>query len=245
MPGPTLARDQRSAFYIEDRDLFIEQLKDEIATVPAAAARKNAQPAIRLNGTSDILWERVHSDIFTDFPNIQFYDYTKVRVRVPSFTSGLLGSKAWPSNYHLTFSGDGSQSDRAKAVLNQGGNVAFVFWPDLPKSWLGFSVIDGDTHDARFLDPDGTIVGLRAKGIARVDTDGFVVRCCPHCGSAADQMRLVEMTEDTHRQMIHECAKCGYRKTSRWILPQSSKCGKVSDRVKKAGETTIQLRLSC
>jgi hypothetical protein len=35
-------------------------------------------------------------------------------------------------------------------------------------------VIDGDAHDARFLDPSGVIVALAAKGRAKRDTSGFV-----------------------------------------------------------------------
>jgi hypothetical protein len=37
-------------------------------------------------------------------------------------------------------------------------------------------VIDGDANDLRFLDPTGVIVGLKAKGAAKKDTSGFVVR---------------------------------------------------------------------
>jgi hypothetical protein len=45
----------------------------------------------------------------------------------------------------------------------------------LPKAWQGKTVIDGDEHDARYDDPQGVIVGLRAKGQAINDTTGFVV----------------------------------------------------------------------
>ena len=47
---------------------------------------------------------------------------------------------------------------------------------ELPVSWNGFGVIDGDTHDLRFLDRHklGLVIGLRAKGRAKKDTHGFV-----------------------------------------------------------------------
>jgi hypothetical protein len=51
-----------------------------------------------------------------------------------------------------------------------------VFWPEVPQSHWGKPVIDGDKHDARFLDQAGTIVGLKAKGQAKKDTTGFTVR---------------------------------------------------------------------
>lgn len=217
MAGPTRARDQRAAFNIEHRDLFIEQLKDEIGRLRQTATRQGTQPAVRLNGTSDVLWERAHPDLFAEFPDVQFYDYTKVGSRMSACTE----SSEWPENYHLTFSGDGSKPNVSQRILQKGNNVAVVFWPELPEQWWGFQVIDGDVHDARFFDPRGVIVGLRAKGIARVDLGGFVVRPCPHCGPAADQMGFIESTEGTHRLVQHCCEACGHTAESRWILPHA------------------------
>ena len=37
-------------------------------------------------------------------------------------------------------------------------------------------VISGDDHDLRFTDPHGKIVGLEAKGKAKQDNSGFVVK---------------------------------------------------------------------
>ena len=59
-------------------------------------------------------------------------------------------------------------------VLDRGGNVAVVF-EELPKTYGGFEVIDGDEHDLRFLDASPRIVGLLAKGRARSDITGFRV----------------------------------------------------------------------
>ena len=65
-------------------------------------------------------------------------------------------------------------------VLAKRGNVAVVFdtkvGHPLPRRYLGARVIDGDLHDLRFLDPRGVVVGLRAKGLAKADQSGFVVR---------------------------------------------------------------------
>ena len=127
-----------------------------------------------------------------------------------------------PRNYHLTFSGDGNKPEDVREVLASGKNVALVFWPILPATWLGREVIDGDTHDARFRDNTPRIVGLRAKGFARVDIDGFVARPCPRCldGDETGQgLKLIGVKEDTHRTTVHECATCGYRHRSRWMLP--------------------------
>jgi hypothetical protein len=50
-----------------------------------------------------------------------------------------------------------------------------VFKNDLPETWKGFKVIDGDKTDERFLDEKGVVVGLKAKGDAKKDQSGFVV----------------------------------------------------------------------
>ena len=50
----------------------------------------------------------------------------------------------------------------------------------MPRLWQGWQVIDGDTHDCRFLDPKPCIVGLSAKGPkAKADTSGFVIHVKP------------------------------------------------------------------
>jgi hypothetical protein len=109
-----------------------------------------------------------YTNIFEAFPNVQFYDYTKV-----------LGRKVQGiSNYHLTFSAaDGNDGDVTKAI-SQGYNIATVFGikktVPMPELYLGTPVYNGDESDLRFLDPKGVIVGLYAKGKAKKDTSGFV-----------------------------------------------------------------------
>jgi hypothetical protein len=53
--------------------------------------------------------------------------------------------------------------------------VAAVF-SELPETYLGKPVINGDESDLRFLDAQGVIVGLVAKGKAKKDKSGFVVQ---------------------------------------------------------------------
>lgn len=170
------ARIRKTRAYFEDRPTFMAALAKDIAKLVTLATRHGLKPAIRLNGTSDIPWERVPvtatiPNLMALFPTVQFYDYTKRANR-----TGL------PSNYVLTFSlAEGNDADAAKA-LDNGMNVAAVF-RTVPE-WFRFNnpvgmgrverVIDGDQHDLRFLDPKGVIVGLYAKGNAKRDTSGFV-----------------------------------------------------------------------
>ena len=50
-----------------------------------------------------------------------------------------------------------------------------MFRNKLPSMFKGLKVIDGDTHDMRFLDEDNVVVGLKAKGKAKKDYSGFVI----------------------------------------------------------------------
>jgi hypothetical protein len=157
------ARIRKTQLFFSDRDTFMEQLEQDIKLGIKQAAKLGLTPVFRLNGTSDLSWEKY--GIIEKFPGVQFYDYTKV-----------LGRKvAHLPNYHLTFSAaDGNDADVARAVA-QGLNVAAVF-DSLPSEYMGREVINADETDLRFLDPKGVIAGLKAKGRAKKDTSGFVRR---------------------------------------------------------------------
>ena len=164
------ARIRKTKMFFEDRDAFMEQLEKDINLGIKQARKLGLTPVFRLNGTSDLAWEKYKlkgsdKNVFEMFDNVQFYDYTKV-----------LGRKiAHLQNYHLTFSAaDGNDADVAKAV-SAGMNVAAVF-DKLPSEYMGREVINADEHDLRFLDPKGVIAGLKAKGRAKKDTSGFVRR---------------------------------------------------------------------
>lgn len=170
------ARIEKTQFYFRDRVAFMAQLVKEIAAFQRKAARKGLIPCVRLNGTSDIPWERVpcerdgvwHENIMCAFPNLQFYDYTKRDNR-----------RNLPVNYHLTFSlADGNEHNAAKAARN-GLNVAAVYRTAVypVRDHIGgvaMPTVDGTETDLRFLDPQGVIVALCAKGKAKYDTTGFV-----------------------------------------------------------------------
>ena len=166
------ARIAKTKFFFEARDQFMAQLIKEITAFVKSAEKKGFIPTVRLNGTSDIPWERVavtyegtsFSNVMELFPTVQFYDYTKRHNR-----------RKIPSNYHLTFSLAEDNQENAKIALENGMNVAVVFrTPNFPISYLGRPVIDGDDSDLRFLDGNMNIVALKAKGKAKKDITGFV-----------------------------------------------------------------------
>lgn len=162
------ARIARTKMFFEQREKFMIQLMREIEKFLRKAKRLNLTPVIRLNGTSDIRWENIpvhqYPNIFAAFPNIQFYDYTKLPNR-----------RNLPKNYHLTFSLHEANENFALNALDNNMNVAVVFRnKNFPKTFMNRKVINGDESDLRFLDPTNVIVGLKAKGRARHDTTGFV-----------------------------------------------------------------------
>ena len=176
------ARDKRAALYLADKNRFLERLRWELAELCDEAELQGMIPAVRLNGCSDIPWELEHRDLIEEFhaDGLQFFDYTKIASRYRGFLTEKRTAwrDRWPENYHLCFSLSEHENNVAQAIefLGAGGTVAIVFWPYKPEMWNGFPVLDGDRHDARFLDPAGVVVGLSAKATARDDLSGFVVR---------------------------------------------------------------------
>ena len=158
------ARIRKTVAFFFDRAQFMYDLHQDIKKAVKFAERKGLTPVFRLNGTSDLSWEKYDMlpglNVFECFPTVQFYDYTKV-----------LGRKvAHIPNYHLTFSkADGNDADCQEALM-QGMNVATVF-DEIPKG-----MYSADETDLRFLDPKVGVIGLKAKGRAKKDYSGFVIR---------------------------------------------------------------------
>lgn len=159
------ARIRKAQEFQADPIKFVKLLSEDVEWLVRTAKTRGLIPAIRLNGTTDVEWER--HGIMQDFPDVQFYDYTKWPATQ---------RKNLPPNYHLTF----SFSEKANAGIQalawkaRGVNTAVVFNNTLPPRWKPLDsmdyfldVINGDESDLRFTDPVGVIVGLKTKGSAR------------------------------------------------------------------------------
>ncbi len=143
-----------------------------------SARKENKTIYVRLNGTSDLDFDKILKLSFRpslqDFSNLKFYDYTKDKVRARVQASSMHPN--WVDNYKVTYSRSEKSTDvELISLLNEGVNVAVVFKHELPFKYLGFPVINGDATDLRYNDAKGCIVGLKAKGLAKKDTSGFVV----------------------------------------------------------------------
>lgn len=168
----------KTKWFFTERETFLAQLVKNIEALERKAKRLKMIPAIRLNGTSDIAWEKIavtrngktYPSIYEAFPKIKGYEYTKILGRKKAL--------ALP-NCHLTFSLSENNDKEALQALEQGYNVAVVMKvrpkDKKPKLWSGYPVINGDENDLRFLDKKGGhIIALSAKGKARKADLGFV-----------------------------------------------------------------------
>ena len=162
------ARIKKTEAFRDDPVSFVDQLALDVNKAIKKASKLGVKLAVRLNGTSDIAWENMRGSagksLMELFPEVQFYDYTK------------LPNRKVPSNYHLTVSYSAANDAYASKVNKTSHNIAVVFRDStLPDYFLGRKVINGDRDDLRFLDDTGVIVGLYAKGKAKQDSSGFVV----------------------------------------------------------------------
>lgn len=164
------SRLRKSLYFILFKNEFMSHLEKEIGRLEVNVSKQNKKLVLRLNGTSDIQFENIKLslglNIFGRFPDVQFYDYTKVVTRLPKLVNN--------PNYYVIFSASEDNDVNVKTALSLDFNVAMVF-DKIPTSHNGIEVQSGDTHDFRFLDPKrGIIMGLNAKGKAKKDTSGFV-----------------------------------------------------------------------
>jgi len=172
--GTNSVRESRKAkarMFMSERQTYLRHLEKQIARLVAKAAREDLTPCVRLNGSTDIAFERMRlgtsrQTLLERFLDVQFVDYTKVSSRFKNI----------PANLSLTFSRSETNESECLELLAQGHNVAVIFGKGLPETWHGYTVINGDLHDLRHKDPKGVVVGLSPKGHkAKRDTSGFVL----------------------------------------------------------------------
>lgn len=168
------ARAAKTLFFYENQRAFMLSMCADIWTESRRAERLGLELLVRPNGTSDIPYENIKIDgltIFQMFPNVQFYDYTKHPGR------NLTGKTA--GNYDLTYSFSMLTPKQISIkglsnTANQRTAVVFQNRSDIPESFRGWPVIDGDDTDVRHIEPQQVVVALYAKGKAKKDYSGFV-----------------------------------------------------------------------
>lgn len=126
------------------------------------AAIASGDHRVRFGVADDVRWELVAPCLFDREPRA--YAYTKWSPEQRPSTDAL------PITYSATREGGRWTPSSIAETVGRGDNVAVVFrvtrGHELPATWHGADVIDGDVSDDRWSDPRGVIVGLRAKGAA-------------------------------------------------------------------------------
>ena len=167
------SRIKKTKLFFEDRNFFMNWMIFEINAAKRKAQKLGYVLSVRLNNTSDIAptdFVLNGRNILEIFPDVQFYDYTKVESRVELMKQY--------SNYDVTFSYNGYNMDTCKKLLLQKVKVAMVFKDLVPLKFMGYDVIDGDAYDMRYKDLDPTIIGLKFKKVRNKINDNvkFVIQ---------------------------------------------------------------------
>lgn len=137
----------KTRLFFANREVFMRIMIHEIEKERKKAEKNGTFFSIRLNCTSDInpiAFTLEGKNILEIFPDVQFYDYTKVPSRI------AVAEKY--SNYDITWSIDGSEKNREIGLefLKNGGRVAVVYGEnDMPKTWYGYECGNGDETDYR------------------------------------------------------------------------------------------------
>lgn len=170
------SRIKKTKMFFNDREFFARWVIRDIEAGIRKANKLGYKFSVRINNTSDISPELLYikvdgvkKNVLELFPEVQFYDYTKVASRL------RLMNKY--DNYDLTYSFNGSNMETCLQLLTSGIKVAMVF-EHKPDSFMGFKVIDGDLYDMRYKDTAGTIIGLKFKKVRnKPDIENtFVIR---------------------------------------------------------------------
>lgn len=168
------SRTNKTEYYLNDKKVFINQLSNELLKIANKSIKQDKKIAIRLNGTSDqdfiaLIKKYNNLDLLNSdqFKNLVFYDYTAILGKIKKYIN---------TNYSLTLSRKEDNENEILEALKLGGNVAAVFRDDLPTTYKGYTVVNGDSSDLEMIYNKNVILGLKAKGDAKKDKSGFVIQ---------------------------------------------------------------------
>jgi len=189
-------------FWYTQPIVFLRLLIAEIRIHSKRARLKGKKFYVRLNGMSDIMWERyLYVDkLVRSEPGFGgLYDYTKhsyfSRVGMaPRIPGGVI----FPKNYALVYSWDEKKkaNQYASEWMLNGGSISVVYPVTQQHQADGMTdrfdfVVDGGLNDCRFLDPARSMVLLYSKG----NLAGEVRTSLEQCGNQDDlltPMRVIK-----------------------------------------------------
>lgn len=156
-------RKKKTLEFLKDRKRFLEKCSIELNYLEELANDQGLKLTCRMNMFTDVDYYKYKIDgksIYEKHPTIQFIEYTKHYNKL-----------SYLPNLHITYSYDKEYHEEALNVLKRGDNLSVIFPDILPNEWNGYRVINGDTHDLRFLDPKNVVVGLKYKNSMKKGVD--------------------------------------------------------------------------
>ena len=165
------ARQKKTEFLLNDKIGFINQLKKELSNYNKRCIKNNKKGFVRLNTISDYPFYK--TGVMTENPDLIFIDYTKIAKRL---------TEKLPENYFLIFSFSGREqyTNQVRIALKTDYPVSVVFYDELPKTFLGRDVVDGNKSDLNNVLEFNKIIGLSFKQISdenfnEFKDNGFIV----------------------------------------------------------------------
>tara|TARA_R100000773_G_C4216934_1_gene115468 strand:+ start:846 stop:1601 length:756 start_codon:yes stop_codon:yes gene_type:complete len=166
-----IARQNKTNYLLNDETGFINQLKKELSNYNKRCIKNNKKGFVRLNTISDYPFYK--TGVMTENPNLIFIDYTKIAKRL---------HEKLPKNYFLIFSFSGREqyTNQVRIALKTDYPISVVFYNELPKTFLGRQVIDGNKSDLNNVLEFNKIIGLSFKEIKdenfnEFKDNGFIV----------------------------------------------------------------------
>ena len=151
-----IARIARTILWVHAPTTFLHWASVEVARYKRWAHNKGLTLAIRPNLLSDSTDLAGHIKAMVG-RDVMVYDYT-----------AILEDLRINDGVHRTYSRKENRDAETMCALASGFPVAVVFAGELPKTWEGYPVVNGDKHDLRFIDACGpVVVGLKVKGVKR------------------------------------------------------------------------------
>ena len=175
MVSSARSRYLKTWFFFTQPLAFLRLIVREIKSNAASANRNRRGYYLRLNGMSDIEWERfLYIDkLVGDTVGLRaFYDYTKhpKKNRIDQARK-IPGGVPFPDKYRLIFSWDEKKQTpkRATEWMRYGSSISVVYPYSMAKQIQKFKrkhkfVKVGDEDDNRFKDKPRSIIFLKNKG---------------------------------------------------------------------------------
>ena len=157
-------RNWRTDQILDNWPMALDMIKADLAVAYAVACARGDTLAVRLDTFSSLhLWNRDEfcNEVIKPYQakGVIFYDY--IKAPLARIKQGI------ERGIDLTVSFTEYTTPKKLDQYLEIARVAVVFDGMVPDYWNGHKVTNGDNHDLRFTEPNGSIIGLTSKVIAK------------------------------------------------------------------------------